>query len=574
MASALLRSVPGGYDIQALPIRIDPHPLEGTASWLRRAAHRYGLTPRQLLALFGITGQVTSAAALQRQLVAAAATIEQQIGVPAHALASLDAPTALDRLVGDYRRVYHDLTYEPRRWSRYCPDCLGADPPIWPRAWHNPFYLVCPEHALVLRDTCPACRQRPLNTLSWIGQDAPPWTCPSRLPVLRGPYGRPRRVTRPFCGHDLRTAPRRRADDQQLLAQLLLTELADRDATPMNVCGIWAPARVIGHAVLELLDAAASTDTDATADHLAAHLPTALQVLHQPDLDSGGRAVADQLSPTGAHAPIVAGADLAHRARNPVLAALQLHHHGPRLTPAAQLTFRCGAPLPRYPSPGPHEQDWPLLRLPEHGPHQAPLDPVHIPQVLWPGAVPSLPADSPIHAAIAALALARMGSIRPFGLIAFDLALPTRTATTVGATWRRLQRSGHWQAFLTELETLHRRLEQSPPPINYRDRRLLGEDTHLLAAALNHAANQLTLDTPDAAVRARFWELFTGGDITYAPDPLRAPVLAHDRRSYPRWIAARAELDRTHAGLFGAAHEAIHRNAAIPVHGPLTWQPP
>lgn len=65
----------------------------------------------------------------------------------------------------------------------------------------------------------------------------------------------------------------------------------------MKVCGIWAPARVIGHAVLELLDAAAGTDTDTTADRLAAHLPAALRVLQQPDRDSGGRAAADQLSP-------------------------------------------------------------------------------------------------------------------------------------------------------------------------------------------------------------------------------------------------------------------------------------
>ena len=81
------------------------------------------------------------------------------------------------------------------------------------------------------------------------------------------------------------------------------------------------------------------------------------------------------------------------------------------------------------------------------------------------------------HVGAAALALGRTGSTRPFGLIALELGLPTGQASTVGALWRALHRGGQWQPFLTAVDALMTRLQQSPPRVNYRARRVLGDDT-------------------------------------------------------------------------------------------------
>ena len=50
-----LRQVSGGYDIDRLPIQVPPRPGEHPVSWLRRWAHRYGMTPNQLLADLGVS---------------------------------------------------------------------------------------------------------------------------------------------------------------------------------------------------------------------------------------------------------------------------------------------------------------------------------------------------------------------------------------------------------------------------------------------------------------------------------------------------------------------------------------
>jgi hypothetical protein len=48
-----LRSIPGGYDIDRWPICVPIGPDETVPSWLMRAALRYEITPRALLAMAG-----------------------------------------------------------------------------------------------------------------------------------------------------------------------------------------------------------------------------------------------------------------------------------------------------------------------------------------------------------------------------------------------------------------------------------------------------------------------------------------------------------------------------------------
>jgi hypothetical protein len=53
-----LRSIPGGYDIDRWPICVPIRPHETVPSWLMRAALRYGITPRALLAKAGADGHI------------------------------------------------------------------------------------------------------------------------------------------------------------------------------------------------------------------------------------------------------------------------------------------------------------------------------------------------------------------------------------------------------------------------------------------------------------------------------------------------------------------------------------
>jgi hypothetical protein len=53
-----LRSIPGGYDIDRWPICVPIGPEETIQSWLMRAALRYGVTPRALLATAGVEGHI------------------------------------------------------------------------------------------------------------------------------------------------------------------------------------------------------------------------------------------------------------------------------------------------------------------------------------------------------------------------------------------------------------------------------------------------------------------------------------------------------------------------------------
>jgi hypothetical protein len=72
-------------------------------------------------------------------------------------------------------------------------------------------------------------------------------------------------------------------------------------------------------------------------------------------------------------------------------------------------------------------------------------------------------------------------------------------------------------------------------------------------------------------VLARFWELFTGGDITFAPQPVRIPA---DSARYRDYAAQRGVLDRRHLALYEATLATLSTHSVLPVDGPLTWLPP
>lgn len=702
-----VRSVPGGYDINALPIRVRTLPGESAASYLRRFASRYGITPRDALCLvpprpgrmpmpeprtiriaqtrsyppaptastpihpapagnddgnnldgasrneggtvtpreritpvvgneeMGQAQQHIPDASVEGRATVSPVVADRRTGrastaaltaktIDTEADAWLDEPYGLtltadeirgltdrplDTALSTYLDLYHRPKAAPPPWrqrrkahpaprgSRYCPRCL-EETGAWASDWQNPIAVVCVNHSIWLLDICPDCGRRLFTDNAWLAQDAPAWTCPSRLNAS-DPRLRPHpRAHRPWCGHDLRTARTTPVASEIIESQAYLLDLArtaarDPHAT-VPACGLHIPAQIALDAYLQLLEAltpanAITARSTTRAARIAPQLIPPAQVLTRPDIDTARARLGKLLSMTSPHAPVAITRDVGARPYNPLVAMLQLSHHASRMTPANQLRLRIGSAAPRYPLPkDPRDRKVARLRLIDAGQHPREPRLEWIPQTLWPThRLTGIDPRNPDHLAVAALAAARTTTTKPFGVLALELGLPTTTANTVGATWRRLHRSDQWHAFLHDLDLLITQLQRQPPPIDYRRRRIIGDDTDLLDHALQHARRDACQCEKPAApnghhrdhprpwpvddLRRRFWELFTGGDIAFAPPPLQLAAGTPERA---RHCALRPAIDDEHRCCFSTAHELLRQSLAPYLSGPLTWTPP
>ena len=169
------------------------------------------------------------------------------------------------------------------------------------------------------------------------------------------------------------------------------------------------------------------------------------------------------------------------------------------------------------------------------------------------------------------MALAKIGSTKSWAEIAADLELPDSLVTDVGSLLQVIERQGHWPTVLTILDRLATRLQVEPAPIDYAARRQAGHDTATLRRALDLAAQTHPTNTPPDVVLRHFWELFTGGDIAYARDPLCIPLRTDHYRHYR--ATAVATLDHDRPLLQTALHELSRLSTLGPFTGPLTWTP-
>jgi hypothetical protein len=176
-----------------------------------------------------------------------------------------------------------------------------------------------------------------------------------------------------------------------------------------------------------------------------------------------------------------------------------------------------------------------------------------------------------IEAAAQAMALAKMGDVRSWKLIALDLGLPKDMSTPVTRYWRHIVRSGRWAEALASLTTLQEQLRRDPPPTDYQLRRIIADDPSRIVGALHEAGFDTSsgdqCEVPDVA--RRFWEHFTGGDLAYAPPPYALPSTR-----IQRWRSKTAAIDHTYATLFRDAYECLRQANGLRPQGPLTWRPP
>jgi hypothetical protein len=142
-------------------------------------------------------------------------------------------------------------------------------------------------------------------------------------------------------------------------------------------------------------------------------------------------------------------------------------------------------------------------------------------------------------------------------------------ANSIGAVLQSWVRSGAWPTLLASIDALLGQLQVSPPPIDYRRRREIGQDINRLDHALDATSGTHPSPLPPPQLRRVLWEAFTGGDIAYAPEPLTLDPRNHEYAQFRQ--LARDSTDRDLPRL-QTAHHHIEREAGIPL-GPLSWTP-
>jgi hypothetical protein len=572
-----LRAIPGGYDIDRWPIAYAIRSDETIESWLARAAGRYGITPRELIAEAGVDGRIESPGRLARVVRQHAAQLSPKFGCPEADVVSAAAEMLPNAAVVEYLARYHAVTRPIPAGSAFCPLCLSEPHPHWKREWSSMFAVTCVNHACLLVRTCPHCGEQPWSTTSWLSQepDAPLYRCPNRL---RRPSGRTMRGRR--CNFDLRTIERFEMDADAIGAHRLAFQLwrqyVHDPGSRIRVTDIEVTATIAFDALCQLVDESVRIFSLFAEHYDRTALVRALRNADEVLSSASASAAADKadavglLNPAGPTTPVGPDNVLLRRKRNPLLAAIRLGSVRATLSPAAQLTFDCGNRHPRYPIRENDDRTW--QRLPEHHPELPELDPARIPQVLWPGTVWAGAGDTTTLAAAAqAMALTKIGDTRPWTIIALDLGLPKGMATPVTQYWRQIVRDGHWPEALAALANLKEQLRHNQPPIDYQQRRIIADDPRRLVLALTRAgASSRAMSRAEFGdVVRRYWEHFTGGDIRYAAFPyaLRAEEPAN-------WQQKRSRIDGEHDEIFRTAYELMATSDSLRPGGPLTWQPP
>lgn len=573
---ARARLVPGGYDITRLPLTVPPAAGEQLASWLARLAHRYRLPVSGLLSELGVPVVAGPAVRVEAHLSPHVQTLATAAGLDHLPPGTDGGEDPLSAQVARYLGAYHGRGKVAPDRTRYCPSCLAETGGIWQQAWAAPLNLVCTTHRRLLVRRCPACHRARFTSSAWMTHDTAPWVCSEPPPGQHTP-----RTRYQVCGHDLRetTSPPMGQDVAALQAWLhALARQADNDpAHVTRACGIEVPHADLFDAALELVverlgDVKHLTRPGRAARDLLDAVLAAREVITQPDPATAGE-VADRhglLHPTGPVTPIGPDHVLTKRRHNPLLAAVRLISLSEHLPAGSQLVFRTGSDHPRYPCPTQHG-------APTPAPGPARL--AWIPQLLWPGTLHPWIRDSDYRdRAAASMLLAKVGSTRPWRLIAIDLGLPASFAVHPPNLVRHLRRTGAWPSVLRRLDEVATLLEATVPPIDYQTRRWIAADQDLLVAAVNHTRSLLGPChgwVSTSALVELFWSVYTGGDLRLATPTagtLLNPDLYHrdDEEGAHTDPTADPDLARFLAMVAAAVAEATGHNPGEP----LAWRPP
>lgn len=381
------------------------------------------------------------------------------------------------------------------------------------------------------------------------------------------------------CGQDLREAPVGRADERSSRLQEWIVDLALRAHTDpeetTEVCGLRTSARDLFDAVLELVTEQAGGTKylnlpDRAPQDLLRRLAAAREVLTQPDARAATELAARHqlLNPGGTVTPIAPDHILTRRPRNPLLTAIRFASLGNHLPASSQLVFRIGSGRPRYPSQSRPDQGLPAVDATQLA---------WIPQQIWPGLLdPWVDDNDHRDRAASSMLLAKVGSTRPWRLIAVDLGLPAAFAPHPASLIRHLKRIDAWPAVLRRLDEVATALEAAPPPIDYQARRWHAADHTLLVAAVNHARSNLGPVhgwVSTHLLSELFWAVYTGGDLRLTA-PTEGTLLNPDLYHDDEGIHVGKLTDPALLRFLNAAADCLAHATGHGHDEPLTWEPP
>lgn len=542
-------AIPDGYSPRRLPILVAPEDDEAATSWLRRFAHRYGLTTRALLRELEIPTSAWSPARVSAHVAQHSELITDMTGLTHERAQYIRAglvSTVVSEFGAHWERSGKSSELMPLD-SSYCPECL-AEHGYWNSTWTLPLHRVCVEHAILMPTTCPSCTETPWTGTSWPNSTDPNWACPQHD---HGP--RTSRTRRAYCGKDLRDVECRRVAAGTVDAQRWILELARRAADLSSTHAFGGQH----FSTREYFDAAvmlgppidsyrAASDPDAAGFD---RLRIIKSVLQDKDVYAAQSLAVEQRILAPARWLLREGRDLPKTRTNQVIGHLAITPLRHSLSPTAQLTFRVASGRARYPA----TDEVPNTCLPI----------TSIPQVHWTGFNDYTTAQD---RAVFSMLLARSGSARPWGHIAFALGLPHKFSRYPPILIRQLKRREEWTEILDRIEDQTQHLLDSPPPIDYHRRRLhlANPDLAISVARILRTTRRFAIVTPHALATA-IWEVYTGGATEFAIDAL----------CFENADDADLCLART---LVREEWSSIRSNDLLPDlgfgEGPLEWHPP
>lgn len=564
------RVVPGGYNVNRLPISVPRASGESLESWLHRTAYRYGVHPRFMLGALGFDVRPQTRvdplelfSGPQEEAAAGLLGLDVETLTARPRLAGALA-TARERHRREFRKLKQVLNM---RGSRWCPLCL-TETGAWQESWKDPLHIYCAEHARTLVAHCPKCDQVPYANTAWLTSAADPVTCPTFVSRAAEDGGR----YRDRCGArlDEAYAPSARdlaVEDQDQILNLAYLA-AEQPEALVKACGVQARAQPVYEAVLEMIEqAVGALDLLVPADqtpYIARALRGAAEVLnaHTPEFafqtaNHYGLLWRDS-------ALVVLGPRSAARLypRNPLITAMWLSDLRGRFAIGHELRFRMGSDRPRYPDGW---QDHDRVLHPDDS--YAGVPPSWIPQTAWTGALRfehsrALGLETAPGRALVSLCLAQYGTTRTWREVATCLGLPAWTATPIMHVLRDIEDSGRLPAFLRAIDELFRRIHEAPPPIDYDARRAAVWSEAALSGTTSNVRAEMPAHMTRIETSRALWALYTGSVSGFAPPgyvPPPPPWPAQRRRAEPEALRLVVDIEHFPDSL---------------VDGPLTWTPP
>lgn len=564
-----LRPAVVGRDINAWPLAVPRYPDEQFDRWLTRVSHRYAVSLSQIVKAMALPSAPEYGLDAVSAVLMDYEQFTQTLGVPHHDADEPEKPEELVMPAWDALDCLRSLA--PDISGRWCPECLSVSG-HWRSQWLEWWALACPDHQLELLSCCPSCAKTPWASKSWTFYANPVDRCPEKKP------GTQRRDER--CGADLTLAKAKPVGPTLLAIQLRFTDLQNRafeaPAEPIHVGGFTIPRAMYLHALCCTAAAVLRQSESAAEDphRFLQAIDIAYDLVEKAATGQPSEELDTLLGPSGPLDPLAIYWDTATNTPNPLLTAAALRRRENLMGPGQHLLFRTGrthpAPPPEWLDVAWRHQVDPRDLLPEHRTVPLTVPAQWVPQQLWPEVIDDI-GDDPAARSALAICLLRLGREIHTGAVALELGLPWTSATAIDTEIARLFDDHKWPRLMQAIEHIARELPRAPPPIDYRARRVIGTRPELLDAALTAVHRRFGSERLTIAVKARFWERFTGSDITTAPEEL-----AHNFRgaAYTRYVDTRFEHDLYWDSAFHLALDKLRKTSGLPAIGPLDWEPP